>query len=410
MSKPLRLLFATSAFPKTSETFVTDQIIGLHRLGHHIDVFTTNIGAIDDTGLRRELASSVGHLVLPPGTPADQSFDWLPQRRQPAWWRPRTWSRLFRVVTHPGFRRLRYPLKRGAALLDAPDYDAVVCHFGPAGVMIQQMRDIGLIRAPLVTIFHGYDLTNYLERVPDSYYDGLFTRGDLFLPVSDRWRNRLAELGCPVASTRLQRLGTDLDTFSHAVRVPEAGQPLRLMSVARLVEKKGVEFGIRAVARLAAAGVSATYDVVGDGPLRDGLENLVAELGLTDKVVFLGSRSHAEIATIMREHHALLVPSVTDAKGGMEGIPVVIMEAMATGLLVVASRHSGIPEIVRHQENGLLAEERDDAGLAECLSSIRHDEAQWRRMVLAAREMVHTEYDLRKQNARLAEILAELQY
>ena len=195
MSQSLNLLFSSTVFPKISETFVTDQIIGLHRLGHRIDVFSTNGGAVDDPRLREELAPALGHLLLPPGTPVDPALGWLPQSRGPTWWHPRTWARLFRVLTHPGFRRLRYPLKQGAALLDAPVYDAVVCHFGPAGVMIQQMRDIGLIQAPLVTIFHGYDITNYLERVSDGYYNRLFARGDLFLPISDRWRNRLLELG-----------------------------------------------------------------------------------------------------------------------------------------------------------------------------------------------------------------------
>ena len=180
------------------------------------------------------------------------------------------------------------------------------------------------------------------------------------------------------------------------------------MSVARLVEKKGVEYGIRAMARLVAAGVEAVYNVVGDGPLREDLENLVRELGLTGKVNFLGTRPHAEIATLMREHNILLVPSITDAYGGMEGIPVVIMEAMATGLLVVASRHSGIPEIVRHEENGLLAAERNDAELAECLTAIRFDDARWQRLIMSARDTVHNEYDLERQNTGLAEMLTEL--
>ena len=79
--------------------------------------------------------------------------------------------------------------------------------------MMQKMKDIGLIDAPIVTIFHGYDITNYLERVRGDFYDNLFSRGDLFLPISDRWRRRLKDLGCPADRTRLQRLGTDLDTF-----------------------------------------------------------------------------------------------------------------------------------------------------------------------------------------------------
>ncbi len=404
----LRLLFSAPSFPKVSETFVTGQILGLHQLGHRVDVFTTHPGNVADPQLRQELSSAIGHLLLPPLTPHNPDLDWLAQRRWPNWLTRCAWARLLRVVTDPGFRRSRYPIRKGAALLCNPGYDAIICHFGPAGAMLQQMRDIGLIRAPLVTIFHGYDLTNYLERVPRDYYRNLFERGDLFLPISDRWQDRLAELGCPPEQTRVQRLGTDLDIFTHAVRRPSPDEPVRLMSVARLVPKKGIEYGIRAVGRLAAAGVPVTYDVIGDGPLRRELATLADELGLTDQVTFLGPRAHSEVAALMRDHHILLVPSVTDADGGMEGIPVVIMEAMASGLLVVASRHSGIPEIVRHGETGLLAPERDDTALAACLQAVVPDPDRWASLVHTARDLVHSEYDLQNQNARLAEIIAGL--
>jgi len=404
----MRLLFVATAFPKTSETFVTDQILGLADLGHRLDVFTTGPGEIGDPALQESLGEAVGELLLPPGTPSTPHLGWLRPRRWPRWGKPETWKRLLLVALHPGFRRRRYPLRRGLALLGRPEYDAVVCHFGPAGVMMQQMKDIGLIRAPIATIFHGYDLTNYLERVPAGFYDELFARGDLFLPISDRWRRRLAELGCPVDRTRLQRLGTDLDTFRFTVRRPGPDEPLRVMSVARLVEKKGIEFGIRTVARLIAAGREVVYDVVGDGPLREELERLVQETGIAGRVNFLGVRPHGEVARLMEEHHVMLVPSVTDAQGGMEGIPVVIMEAMATGLLVVASEHSGIPEIVRHEGTGLLAPERDAAALARNLETALGNPDLWGRLATSARELVAADYDLRTQNARLADILASI--
>jgi len=407
-TKALKLLFVVPGFPRISETFVTDQIIGLHDLGHQIDVFTTCPGNLDDPGLRQDLADAVGSLFLPPQTPRDAGLAWLPQRRWPNWFAPRTWQRLLRVLTHPEFRQLRYPLRRGAPLLSAPTYDTIVCHFGPAGAMLQQMRAIGLIDAPLITIFHGYDLTNYLEDQPADVYQQLFAHGDLFLPISEHWRQRLEDLACPPERTRLQRLGTDLETFEHAVRCPQSGEELRLLSVARLVAKKGLEFGIRAVGHLTAAGTDVQYDIVGDGPLRDELTALVTQLDLGDRVRFLGPRSHAEVARIMPQHHILLVPSVTDADGGMEGIPVVIMEAMATGLLVVASRHSGIPEIVQHQHNGLLATEGDDAELAARIADISQDAPRWQRLVITARDTVHQQYDLRRQNKELLRIIREL--
>ncbi len=406
--RPLRILYSAPVFPKTSETFVTDQILGLAHMGHRIDVFAPKMGQISDAGLRAGLRQAVGRIMVPPGTTTRGDEAWLQARSAPAWTRPDTWRSLARVLTSPGFRRQRFPLRRGAALLDAPPYDAVVCHFGPAGVALQQFREVGLLRAPLVTIFHGYDITNYLTRVPPEFYDQLFAHGDLFLPISDRWLQRLGELGCPPERTQRHRLGTDLSTFTHAVRQPAAGEPVRILSVARLVQKKGIEFGIRAVAILTAQGIPVVYDIVGDGPLRADLEELTADLNLGDQVNFHGARAHAEVAALMRERHILLVPSVTDDEGGMEGIPVVIMEAMATGLLVIASRHSGIPEIVRDQVTGALIAEKDSAGIAQAVQALSRDLAGWSEILGRAQALVRADYDLARQNQGLVTMLLNL--
>ena len=136
------------------------------------------------------------------------------------------------------------------------------------------------------------------------------------------------------------------------------------LAVGRFVEKKGFEYFIRAMA-LVGDRSPIRGAIIGDGPLRPSLESLARDLGVIDRIDFLGWRTHDEVSELMHQADLLVAPSVIAADGDMEGMPLVIAEAMSTGLPVLGTRHSGIPEAVRHGENGIVVEERDAEALAE---------------------------------------------
>jgi colanic acid/amylovoran biosynthesis glycosyltransferase len=154
-------------------------------------------------------------------------------------------------------------------------------------------------------------------------------------------------LGAPRGRIVVHPTGIDVRHFAFRAPTPPAdGEPLRLVSVARLREKKGVSYAIEAVGRLRATGVPVCYEIAGDGPLRASLEQQVAAAGLGDTVRLRGALPQAEVRALMERSHLLLAPSVVASDGDEEGVPSVIKEALAVGLPVVATRHSGIPEIV----------------------------------------------------------------
>jgi colanic acid/amylovoran biosynthesis glycosyltransferase len=283
----------------------------------------------------------------------------------------------------------------------------LLCHFGPNGARMVELREAGLVQGRIATVFHGYDVSRHVARAGAAAYRELFERGDLFLPVSDYWRRRLVELGCPAERTVVHRMGIDLAKFPFtARRLAAPGEPVRLLTVARLVEKKGVEYAIRAVAALRReCGVPLRYQVIGGGPLRAPLERLVQELGVGDVVTLTGERDQDAVSRAMREAHVLLAPSVTASDGDMEGIPVVLMEAMASGLPVVSTRHSGIPELVAHDVSGLLVPERDVEALTAALRRMTGHPEQWAAMGRAGRDVVAREYDVGVLNARLEGLL-----
>ena len=175
-------------------------------------------------------------------------------------------------------------------------------------------------------------------------------------------------------------------------------------TVARLVEMKGVAYGIRAIACAYECGEDVVYHIVGDGPLRGELEALSHELGIADHIRFHGALPNDAVVALLAQTHVLLAPSVTAANGETEGIPNAVKEAMACGVPIVATRHSGIPELVEDGISGYLVPERDAPALAKRLLDLSRQPECWPAMGRAARAKIERDFD---SNA-LSDALVEL--
>ena len=175
------------------------------------------------------------------------------------------------------------------------EFDIVQCHFGAVGLKALLLRRAGAIRGAIVTALHGEDIVNYPKRFRGNIYQPLFADGDLFLPISSRWNGELTAQGCPPDRIRVHRMGIDPERFPAPPRVARqpSGGTLRVLTVGRLVEKKGVGYAIRAVAACAA---KCEFVIAGDGPLRASLESLVRELGLADRIRFTGESTQKQVA------------------------------------------------------------------------------------------------------------------
>ena len=183
---------------------------------------------------------------------------------------------------------------------------------------------------------------------------------------------------------------------------------IQILTVARLVEKKGVEFGLRAIAQLVREFPNLSYTIVGEGPLRADLAALARDLQIGRHVRFLGAQARNTVAALMRESHVLLAPSITAQNEDEEGIPVALMEAMASGLPVVSTFHAGIPELVSHGFSGLLAPERDPEALAAHTRFLITHSNERQSMALGGRRTVEKEFDTDKLNVELLRIYQEL--
>ena len=313
-------------------------------------------------------------------------------------------------------REILYVTTGRSATLDAAivgeRVDLLHAHFGVEGLYALPFAlRHGL---PLITTFWGFDATMSRRELLLSgkpawvryalFADRLRRRGTLFIAVSEFLRSRLIQSGFPSDRTIVHYNGVDLTAF--APTQPESAD-LTILSVGRLVEKKGIKYLIKAFALVAAQMPEVRLEIAGEGPLRRSLERLTAECGLAARVSFRGSLTHQAVASLMQSSSVVCQPSVTAADGDAEGLPTVVLEAAATARPLVATRHSGIPEIIVDGQTGFLVAERDVEALADRLLSLLGNVELRKRMGEAGRKRIEEKFDLRKQAKRLEEIYGE---
>jgi colanic acid/amylovoran biosynthesis glycosyltransferase len=202
------------------------------------------------------------------------------------------------------------------------------------------------------------------------------------------------------ASAGVQRVynGLDLDRFPYCS--PRRRPPL-LAGVGRLVEKKGFADLVDACAVLARRGRRFRCEIVGAGPEEDALRRRVAAAGLDGAVRLRGPLPQGEVRALVTEAAALAAPCVVGADGNRDGLPTVLLEAMALGTPCVSTPVTGIPEVVRHDRTGLLVPEHDAEALADALERLLDDGILRERLALAARALVEEDFDVHRQAARL---------
>ena len=291
--------------------------------------------------------------------------------------------------------RAAAPFERG---LGATRLGLIHAHFGIDAVHALPLARA--LRVPLVATFHGFDATLSTAALLTSpawmnypiFRRGLAREGALFLCVSGFIRDRVLAQGFPPERTLVHHTGVDCGAI--AVRDPAEERPI-LLHVGRLVEMKGTATLIDAFARLADRHPDARLRIVGDGALRRPLERRARATGFGARIEFLGARPHGEVLALMREAALLVLPSVVTRTGRTEGLGMVLLEAAATGVPVVASAVGGIGEGVVDGQTGRLVPSRDAGALADALSGLLADEERRRRMGLAARRFVADRFDSR---------------
>jgi colanic acid/amylovoran biosynthesis glycosyltransferase len=316
-------------------------------------------------------------------------------------WRAAAGARLFGKL--PGHSRYMNKLAKAAPAL-------IHAHFAFDGsVALPILRRLNV---PLIVTLHGGDVSatdatiaasmrgrQYLSRREE-----LWDTASRFLCVSEEIRRRALAVGFPEDKLRVHYTGIDCEEFKPLEASNRDAE--LVVFVGRLVEVKGCEYAIRALAGLRSEGRPARLVVIGDGPLRGSLEALAESLGI--QCQFLGAQSAERVRHYIGRARALLNPSVTAQNGAREGFGMVFAEAQAMGTPVASFRSGGIPEAVCDGKTGLLASERDVTTLVTHLHRFLTDNAFWQSCSVRATAWVRQRFDLHTQTRQLENIYEEV--
>lgn len=330
----MRICIVADRFPRLSETFVLHQVEGLRARGHDISV----------------LCNAAGGSAAPCPT----------RRRWNGFAGLQPW-----VDAMPS--RVRHKARQSLDRLDAGylgGFDVILAHFGYEGARVAALARENEGLPPLVTIYHGHDVATVAHDGAFALYEDLFGHGALHLPVNDAFRRTLIAAGAPADRTVTHHMGIDPVAFPFQTR-DWTHRPMEIFSVGRLTEKKGFSVALNALEQL--PDLDWQYRVVGNGEDAQSLMRQAAGLAVRDRINWLGPLPHNRVRALLTEAHLFLLPSVTAANGDAEGVPVSLMEAMASGAVPISTWHSGIPDLIEDGVSGLLAPERDAVRLAERL-------------------------------------------
>jgi colanic acid/amylovoran biosynthesis glycosyltransferase len=406
----MRVAFIVGEFPALSETFIISQITGLLDEGIEVDIFAhkkRQENKVHPAVEKYNLLSRTYYFDMPVNR-IQRVIKCIKLLIFNLHKNP--WG-LLKSLNFLKYKKIALSLQLFYAsipFLDRGAYDIIHCHFGPNGNLGVLLKDIGVVEGKIVTTFYGYDLSAMVYDTYSHPYKSLFQKGYLFIAISNNFHERLLKLGCDDRKIVIHHVGIELEKFRFCERKILQRQPIKILTLARLSEKKGHKYAIKAINRVWQKHNNIFYIIAGDGPLKNELESLISELEIGNNVKFLGALEQDEYLKIYQEAHIFVLPSVTASKGDEEGTPVVLMEAQATGLPVISTFHSGIPEVVIHGKSGFLVPEKDVDALAERLEYLIEHPEIWPEMGKEGRKFVEKKYDIKKLNQQLVEIYQDL--
>ncbi|WP_225412510.1 glycosyltransferase family 4 protein [Stigmatella hybrida] len=401
-----RVAYMMSWFPAVTETFILYEILELERLGVHVEVFPLfgRHGTVKHPGANKLIARAHYRRMFSWALLSAQLY-WLwhsPLRYLGAWWMALVgnWRSLGFLVRSLVVIPKAMLFAREMQRLQIEHIHAHwATHPTLAALVIQRMTGLNFSFT-----CHAHDL--FIDR---TMLDQKLAAASFAVTISEFNRKLLSDLYGEEAARKIivVRCGVDQDIFRPRPRARTSQVPI-ILCVASLRDYKGHSHLIEACRQLKEAGTRFRCLLVGDGPLRRQLEAEAVAAGVRAEVEFLGSRRRNEVAALMARADVVVQPSVVASSGQMEGIPVSLMEALASEAPVVATRISAIPELIRDEETGLLVPEKDPRALCVALLRVLSDRNLAQRLGRNGRRWVLQHFNLRGNVVRLAESLAAL--
>ena len=409
-SQGLKVAYIMSRFPKLTETFILYEMLAMQQQGIQVEVYPLLREREEVMHPEAAQFANVAHFqpfISLPILRANLHF----LRKSPLIYAKTIWDLLranwgsFKFFT--GVLGIFPKAVLFAYQMRADNVQHVHAHFAShpaaAGFIIHR-----LVGIPYSFTAHGSDLHRdrhmLREKVAEAAFVAAISEYNKELIISECRGNHRPKV-------HVVHCGVDTEVFrarTHETPYDKGENPFMILCVGTLHEVKGQAYLIEACRQLQERRVDFECHFVGDGPDKKALTELVEQTGLSRKIRFHGRLTRGEISRLLRDVDVLVAPSVPTRDGRREGIPVVLMEAMGSGVPVIASNLSGIPELVNHELTGLLVPPRDATSLAHALERYLKNPELRRRLGDAGREKVTGEFDLNQNAARLAQHFLEV--
>lgn len=371
----MRIAIFSNKFPVLSETFIMNQIIGLLKLGVEVDIITNEL--INHEMMHRNIQKyCLNDKVKCIGLSSNKSKFKLILY---------TIANMIKLIFHGKASELLAILfdhylsqKQKINLIyilsindgKAINYTNIICHFGDQGYYVCKLRKLNIISGAISTVFHGYEMSRYdTVKLNLPTYRKLFQCGDLMLPVSEFWEKKLIGWGCPTDKIKVHRMGIDLDDFKLKNVQSTLSTPLKVIQVGRLTDKKAILDSINAVLEVSKK-IPIDFTIIGEGKLYLEAKQLIKSNAANEFIHLLSKQPQEVVKQKLDDADVFLLPSIRANNGDMEGIPIVLMEAMAKGVITLSTYHSGIPELIENNISGFLVKESQVYEIADSLLKI----------------------------------------
>jgi colanic acid/amylovoran biosynthesis glycosyltransferase len=395
----MRTLFVAYRFPEISAMFIANTAAGLLDAGCEVDILALSgpgdPECLNAAGVARGLNSRM-RIVDGAGMGLADRLRTAPGRALAVARRQglRAVASAFNPLAHRNRLLNMRPIHEIAAFNHFPKPDVIHCQFATVAEPFLRMREAGGLDCAIVAHFRGHDVEPFVRSGGLADLQHLWREADALISNSGFFREQLIGYGCPPDRIRVVESPVDVDNFPYTPPRLPTGRPVQLLTVARLVEKKGICYALEAVALLRGRGQDVRYRIIGGGELMEPLNAQASALGIADIVSFLGPRPHTEVAAELAAADLFVAPSITDSHGECDAAINTLKEAMLTGRPLVSTWHGGIPELVEDGRTGHLVPERDAPALADRLGRLIADPAGWPALAEAARAAAEHRFDM----------------
>ncbi len=398
-----RIAYVLKRFPRLSETFILNEILELERRGVPIEIFSLLEPA---EKLRHETLKRVQAQV----TYLPQDFflkKWRVQegRYLEGTFRERSFKELFQGEQVPEGSVLFLKASALALLARAKGVKHLHAHFGTGATTVAMLAS-RLTGIPYSFTAHAKDI--YHESVDTVLLKEKILGARFVITVSEYNRRHLAELAGEDLKGKILRLynGIDLTRFQSDPSIYR--EPDLILAVGRLVEKKGFHHLVQACRLLLDRGCPFQCLIVGDGPEHAPLAQQIIALGLQDRVGLVGPLSQEHVLDILKKATVMALPCVVSATGDRDGLPTVLLEALAMGLPVISTTLNGIPEIIEHGKTGLLVPPGDPVLLGQAIEEVLANLDFQERLAHEGRLKAEEAFDIQKNVLVLGDLFTQL--